>query len=124
MVFGVKGEQWAFKLEPQLTGKAQKAFAAMDEKQAGDYDELKKAILKHYNVSSEICWHRWRTVVREGDESNQEVETRVMELVQNWMGECRTVQEVLEMVAAVELNGRGVTNLGARGKAKVVHCSR
>ena len=45
-VFGIGKSRWAFKLAPQLTGKAQKAFAVMEEVEASDYDQLKKAILK------------------------------------------------------------------------------
>ena len=45
-VSGVARSQWAYMLAPQLTGKAQKAFAALEEPQACDYDALKAAILK------------------------------------------------------------------------------
>ena len=41
----------------QLTGRAQKAFAAMGE------DQLKAAILKRYNVNEEAYWQRLRGVV-------------------------------------------------------------
>ena len=33
------GNRWAFKLAPQLTGKAQKGFAAIEEVEASDYDQ-------------------------------------------------------------------------------------
>ena len=102
-VFGIEKKRWAFKLAPQLTGKAQKAFAAMEEGEASDYDQLKKAILKRYNISGETYRQRLRTTVRKSDESNREMATRVMELVQKWMAECTTVQEVLEMVGTEQL---------------------
>ena len=35
-----------FKLAPQLTGKAQQAYAAMAAEEAGDYDRVKTAILR------------------------------------------------------------------------------
>ena len=41
--------------------------------------------------------------MRKSDKSNQEMATRVMELVQKWMAECTTVQEVLEMVGTEQL---------------------
>ena len=37
-MFGIKKNRWAFKLAPQLTGKAHKAFAVMEEVEASDYD--------------------------------------------------------------------------------------
>ena len=45
-------------------GKAQKAFAAMEEAEASEYDELKKAILKHYNISGETYRQQLQTTVR------------------------------------------------------------
>ena len=36
-MFGVERTRWAYMLAPQLTGRAQKAFAAMGEDQAGNY---------------------------------------------------------------------------------------
>ena len=37
-LFGIEKNRWAFKLAPQLTGKAQKAFAMMEEVEASDHD--------------------------------------------------------------------------------------
>ena len=74
-------------MAPQLTGKAQKAFAAMEEAEASDYDQLKKVILKHYNISGETYRQWLQTMVKNSDESNWEMGTRVMELVQKWMAE-------------------------------------
>ena len=82
-VFGIEQNRWASKLAPQLTGKAQKTFAAMRNAEASDYDQLKKAILKCYNISGETCRQR----LRMSDESNQEMVSRVMELVQKWMAD-------------------------------------
>lgn len=64
---------------------------------------MKKAILKRYNISGETYRQQLRTTVRKSDESNREMATRVMELVQKGMAECTTVQEVLEMVGTEQL---------------------
>ena len=50
------------------------------------------------SVCGETYRQQLRTTVRKSDESNWEMATRVMELVQKWMAECTTGQEVLEMV--------------------------
>ena len=84
-VFGIEQNRWASNLAPQLTGKAQKTFAAMQNAEASDYDQLKKAILKCYNISGETCRQR----LRMSDESNQEMVSRVMELVQKWMADLK-----------------------------------
>ena len=95
--------RWAYMLAPQLTGRAQKAFAAMGEDQAGNYDALKKAILKRYNVNEEAYWQRLRGVVRRSHESYRELATRVRELTQKWLAEYKTIDEVVEAVATEQL---------------------
>ena len=42
---GVPEEQWPLMLAPQLTGKAQQAYAAVNTTTAANYQELKGAIL-------------------------------------------------------------------------------
>ena len=49
--FKVPREQWVYKLAPQLTGKAQQAFAAMETAGADKYDDVKAAILLRYNIN-------------------------------------------------------------------------
>lgn len=93
-MFGVEQTRWAYMLAPQLTGRAQKAFAAMGEDQAGNYDALKTAILKRYNVNEEAYRQRLRGVVRRSDESYRELATRVRELTQKWLAEYKTIDEV------------------------------
>ena len=43
----------AFILAPQLSRKAQQAYMAMDTGDTGDYEAVKKTILKKYDVSKE-----------------------------------------------------------------------
>ena len=51
--FKVEKEQWVYKLVPQLTRKAQQTFAMMEMTDAGDYDHVKAAILRSYNIIEE-----------------------------------------------------------------------
>ena len=51
--YRVEKSKWAYLLAPQLTGKAQQAYAAMAGEESGDYDSLKDAILKRYNINEE-----------------------------------------------------------------------
>ena len=48
--YEVKQERWAGKLAPQLTGKAQQAYAAMKKEDAGRYEKLKEVILRRYYI--------------------------------------------------------------------------
>ncbi len=49
--------RWAYKLAPQLVGKAQQAYAAMGISEAGNYDELKAAVLRRYDIHITPCIH-------------------------------------------------------------------
>ena len=44
---------WIVHLAPQLAGRMQQAYAALPSDTAGDYKEVKKAILRRYDISSE-----------------------------------------------------------------------
>ena len=52
-IFRIERARWSYMLAPQLTGKAQKAFAALEDERTGDYDALKTAILHRYDISTE-----------------------------------------------------------------------
>ena len=104
-------------------GKAQKAFVAMEEAEASDYDHLKKVILNHHNISGETHRQRLQTTVRKSAESNQEMATRVMELVQKWMASARGIGGGQNRTA-VELYGRGTSHMGPRQKVEDVRRSR
>lgn len=67
-VCGVDRARWSYMLAPQLTGKAQKAFAAMGDDQIGNYDDLKAAILKRYDINEESYRQRLRSVTKRNDE--------------------------------------------------------
>ena len=59
--FEVPPEQWVYKLAPQLTRKAQQAFAAIEAAGASNYDEVKAAILPRYNINKETYQQRLTT---------------------------------------------------------------
>ena len=63
-VYGVREDRWAFKLAPQLTGKAQQAYAALNADDAAKYEEVKSAILRRYDISEETYRQRFRTAGR------------------------------------------------------------
>ena len=51
---------WPFDLAPQLTGKAQQAYAALSPDDAEDYERVKSAILRRYNINEETYHQRFR----------------------------------------------------------------
>ena len=71
--YNVAEESWPFRLAPNLTGKAQQAFAALDAEKAKVYREVKAAILRRYNVTEEPYRREFRQLKRRDGEPFQEV---------------------------------------------------
>ena len=51
--YNIPPEQWIYYVAPQLTGRAQQAFAALPTGESKDYVRVKAAILMRYGVSEE-----------------------------------------------------------------------
>ena len=59
--YEVDTARWVFKLAPQLTGRAQQAYAALDPSDAECYTTVKAAILRRYNINEETYRQRFRS---------------------------------------------------------------
>ena len=92
--------RWAYRLAPQLTGRAQQAYAAMPAGEAGDYEALKVAILKCYDISEETYRQRFREATLKETETYRELAIRLTDTLTKWMKErSHSVEAVLEQVA-------------------------
>ena len=96
--YEVKRERWAFKLASQLVGKAQQAYAAMSAEDASDYDKLKKAILRRYDINEESYRQRFRSATKKQGETNRELVARLVDLAEKWMQGCTSIAEVTDVV--------------------------
>ena len=92
--YEVKEERWAVKLAPQLTGKAQQAYAAMSTEHAGDYEALKDAILRRYDISEETYRQRFKAATKKEDEVVSELAVWLNDLLQKWTKTCTSADEV------------------------------
>ena len=101
-VHEIRREKWAYKLAPELTGKAQRAFAAMDPANAGDYAQLKDAILLRYDINDETYRQRFQRAKRKDGETHHESATRLADSVKSGQ-ECGTVQEVRDLIVKYQL---------------------
>lgn len=99
IAYEIEETRWAFILAPQLTGKAQKAYVAMAADEVGDYQMVKTAILKRYDISEETHRRKFRARTRAKGESFAELATSLMDLAQKWLAECSTKEEVMERLA-------------------------
>ena len=73
--YKVERSCWSYMLAPQLTGRAQKVFAAMEIEQSGNYDTLKDAIVMRYDINEEAYRQRFRAVSKKGEETYRELAT-------------------------------------------------
>ena len=94
----VEKNRWSQYLAPQLSGRAQLAFAALTASSAGDYDAIKTAVLARCDINEESYRRRFRSMTRKAGETNREVAVRLMDVQQKWMKECTTVDEVQQLI--------------------------
>ncbi|KAL5517047.1 hypothetical protein EMCRGX_G002514 [Ephydatia muelleri] len=93
----VEKSRWSQYLAPQLSGRAQLAFAALTASSAGDYDAIKTAMLARYYINEESYRRRFRSMTRKAGETNREVAVRLMDVQQKWMKEWSTEQSLWVM---------------------------
>ena len=97
--YKIPKEQWTYYLAPQLTGKAQQAFAALSTEESGVYEGVKTAVLLRYGVNEEAYRRRFRAASRREGETNRELAVRLLDLQTKWLKKCTTVDEIKEQVA-------------------------
>ncbi len=83
-------EDWAIRLIPLLTGKAQSAFVSMEPILTRDYKVVKQAILAKYEIHSETYRLRFRARETLVEETPRELYVRLKDLFGKWVkiGSC------------------------------------
>lgn len=72
------------RLVPQLTGKALDSYARLGEGESNDYDVIKKAILKRYNLTASTYKDKFRTCKQYPNETFRESNTRSLNHFEHW----------------------------------------
>ena len=103
VAYEVRKDRWAFRLAPQLSGKAQQAYAGMSMADAGDYEKLKTAILRRYDITEESYRQRFRSSRLKTEESVAESLARLDDLATKWMKSCTTRDELKDLVILEQL---------------------
>ena len=75
---------WVVHLAPQLTRRAQRAYAALPADKAGDYGEVKKAILRRYDISPETYRQKFRAAKPKDYEAYTELAAHLQDLAKKW----------------------------------------
>ena len=94
----IEKEHWLQYLTPQLTGKAQLAFATIPTTEAGSYEVIKTAIFTRYDLNVEAYRRKFRATIRRSNETNRELAMRIGELQSKWMRECHIVEEMAGVI--------------------------
>ena len=102
-VQGVVEEHWALWLAPQLTGKAQQAYAAMTTEEARQYDRVKAAILRRYDISEETYRQRFRAAEPKNGESPVELTARLRDVAEKWLKDCDTKEKVVDAIVKEQI---------------------
>ncbi|XP_026050763.1 uncharacterized protein LOC113037671 [Carassius auratus] len=90
---------WVWHLIPLLTGKARAAYVHMDVNESTEYDKVKDAILKKYDVNAETYRQKFRSLSVDPSESPIELYNRLKELFGKWIQPKRKrVEEVSEII--------------------------
>ena len=90
--------KWPVLLGPQLTGKAQQAYAALSRKDSKDFTKVKEAIFKRYDINEETYRQRFRAAKAKEGESPTEIVTRLTDMAAKWLKECETRAKVIDMI--------------------------
>ena len=86
------------KLAPQLVGKAQQAYTRLTVADAGDYEKLKLAILRRYDITDDSYRQSFRVARLRPGESNWEVVARLEDLASKWTKGYTSMEELKYMV--------------------------
>jgi hypothetical protein len=76
--------EWAVRLVRQLTGKAMDSYARLREGESNDYDIIKKAILKRYDLTASTYRDKFRSCKQEPNETFREFYTRSLNYFEHW----------------------------------------
>jgi hypothetical protein len=76
-VYEIPESRWAIKLAPQLSGRAQEAYTAMNMATATDYKKVKKAIRRWHDINEETYRISFRSARRKNNEACRELVTRL-----------------------------------------------
>lgn len=92
-------EEWVTRLAPALSGNSQQITSALGACDVKDYETLKEAILKTYNITAETWRQRFRQFCYPETKGPLEVCGQLRELCYRWLRpETHTKEQILELL--------------------------
>ena len=107
-LYHVEEARWVV---PQLSGRALQAYAAMSADETLRYTDVKKAILRRYDISEETYRQRFRSAQRKEGEPYIELATRMADLFRKWVTDCNTIEAISEKLLIEQLLNTMPTDL-------------
>ncbi|XP_072048962.1 LOW QUALITY PROTEIN: uncharacterized protein [Amphiura filiformis] len=80
-----RDRDWAINLSTLLTGKGLEVYSSLDDMDADDYDILKEAILRRYELTEEGFRKKFRTAKPENSETPSQFITRMWNYLNRWV---------------------------------------
>ena len=103
VAYDIPRARWVFKLAPQLSGKAQKAYTALSAEEATDYAKVKEGILARYDINLETYRRRLQEATKKPDETFRQLATRILDLTNQWTRDCKMLAELRELIATEQV---------------------
>ena len=95
--------RWSFMLAPQLTGRAQQAYAAVAADSARVYDNLKATILRRYNINADTYRQRFRAAKLKAGKTPRELAIRLRDLADRWTKASMDATDILDISVKEQL---------------------
>ena len=80
-------------------------YTSMDATDSGDFDELKEVILKCYDITDESYRRKFRIARLKQNEINRKLQVSQADLVNKWMRECSTIEDVKDELILEQTTG-------------------
>ena len=107
-IHGVPKEQWAINVSAFLLGSAKEVYQTLGPDQVDSYDDLKAALVRHYELSTETYRKMFRDTQKKATETHHQYHTRVRTLFEKWIkkaGAARTYEGLREELLKEKVMG-------------------
>ena len=98
-VIGWPRDTWALNLSALLSGKALQVYTRLSVRESQDYEKVREALCKRFNLTEEGFRKKFRNARPEKDENAQEFITRLQNLFDRWLELAKVDQDLDKLKA-------------------------
>ena len=98
-------DKWHLIAQNAFKGKALEAFSVLDDEQARDYDQIKQAVLRAYEITSEAHRQKFRSLKKEESETYAEFIAKKSNMFDRWVRseKADSKEEIREIIVMEEI---------------------